>query len=81
MVNGERHGLGIQWSGTGERHEGYWYKDKRHGFGLMLGGHYPFLFGKYDGKKRRRNGGGGRGEPIGQHIAFDYHTDTVLLEF
>jgi hypothetical protein len=65
---GEREGYGINWTGQGERYEGSWVQDKRHGYGLLLGGAWPFTFGRYVA-----------GEPVGMHICWNNNSDTVTL--
>jgi hypothetical protein len=70
MVDGERHGHGVSSSGSRERYEGSWANDLRDGYGLTIGGAYRFLFGRYK-----------NGEPVGQHVAWDFHTDFMLLAF
>jgi hypothetical protein len=65
---GEREGYGINWTGQGGRYEGSWAQDKRHGYGVLLGGAWPFTFGRYTA-----------GEPVGMHICWNNNSDTVTL--
>jgi hypothetical protein len=72
---GHRHGLGVfrfvDIFFCYCRYEGSWSADKRSGFGLIVGGSHRFMFGNFRG-----------GEPVGQHIAWDYDSDEVyLLDF
>jgi hypothetical protein len=51
--------------------EGSWSADKRSGFGLIVGGSHCFMFANFQD-----------GEPVGQHIAWDYDSDEIyLLDF
>jgi len=74
FVNGERHGFGVYYY-TDDcrnkcRYEGRWKMDKRCGAGLILGGLYRFLVGRYL-----------LDQPIGIHMAFDYSMkDAVTLD-
>jgi len=60
------------WSGraldSGTKDHGRYY-NIRHGYGLVLGGTYQYQFGRYE-----------RDFAVGQHVAWDAHTDIVLLD-
>jgi hypothetical protein len=68
MDKGQRHGNGVASTGTTERYEGSWSLDERHGYGILLGGYWPFLFGRYK-----------ENQPVGVHIGWNMRSDTVLL--
>ena len=68
MEKGQRHGNGVARIGNTDRYEGSWSLDERHGYGILLGGYWPFLFGRYD-----------KNEPVGVHIGWNMRSDTVLI--
>lgn len=77
FYNGNRHGHGVfsfvDDYGNKCRYEGSWKDDRRDGVGLLLGGAYRFLIGRYESDM-----------PVRCHIAFDYDshgTKALDMEF
>jgi hypothetical protein len=70
FVEGQRSGFGV-FCFTDDyqnecRYEGQWDGDRRAGFGLVVGGAYRFLVGRFEG-----------GVPVGHHMAFNFDMDSA----